>query len=177
VAILFFTLIIPIEVVYAKETLSSTSLGFGILIASWGAGILLGSALFARMRTAPLGTLVLISTAAIGAAYAIMAGAPTLLIACLGSVVGGTGNGVQWVAVMTALQEAVEERYQARTAGLLESAAAAVPGVGYIIGGVLTATVSPRLAYAVSALGVGVVVLIWARRPIVPRRAVPVGEH
>jgi MFS family permease len=177
VAILFFTLIIPIEVVYAKETLDSTSLGFGILIASWGLGILVGSALFARMRTAPLGTLVLVSTAAIGAAYAIMAGAPTLLIACLGSVVGGTGNGVQWVAVMTALQEAVEERYQARTAGLLESAAAAVPGVGYIIGGVLTATVSPRLAYAMSALGVAVVVLVWARRPIVPRPAVPVTEH
>jgi hypothetical protein len=70
--------------------------------------------------------------------------------------------------VMTALQEAVEERYQARTAGLLESAAAAVPGIGYVIGGVLTATVSPRLAYAVSALGVAVVVLVWARRPIVP---------
>jgi MFS family permease len=85
-------------------------------------------------------------------------------------VIGGTGNGVQWVAVMTALQEAVEERYQARVAGLLESAAAAVPGIGYIIGGVLTATVSPRLAYAVSAFGVAVVVLAWSRRPIVPRR-------
>jgi MFS family permease len=168
VAILFFTLIVPIEVVYAKETLDSSSLGFGLLIASWGVGIVLGSALFARLRTTSLGTLVLVSTAAIGAGYAVMAGAPTLLVACLGSVVGGTGNGVQWVAVMTALQEAVGERYQARAAGLLESAAAAVPGVGYLIGGALTAAVSPRLAYAVSALGVAVVVLVWARRPIVP---------
>jgi hypothetical protein len=71
---------------------------------------------------------------------------------------------------MTALQEAVEDRYQARAAGLLESAAAAVPGVGYIVGGVLTAAVSPRLAYAVSAVGVAVVVIIWSRRPIVPDR-------
>lgn len=171
VAILFFTLIIPIEVVYAKETLDSTSLGFGVLIASWGAGILLGSALFARARSRSLSTLVLVSTAAIGAGYAVMAGAPTLVIACMGSVLGGTGNGVQWVAVMTALQEAVEDQYQARVAGLLESAAAAVPGVGYIVGGALTAAVSPRLAYAVSAVGVGVVVLMWSRRPIVPDRA------
>jgi MFS family permease len=176
VAILFFTLIIPIEVVYAKETLDSTSLGFGVLIASWGLGILLGSALFARMRSTPLGTLVLASTAAIGVAYAVMAGAPTLLIACLASVLGGTGNGIQWVAVMTALQEAVEERYQARTAGLLESAAAAVPGVGYIVGGLLTAAVSPRLAYAVSAFGVAIVVLLWARRPIVPNRVAVAAE-
>jgi MFS family permease len=168
VAILFFTLIIPIEVVYAKETLDSSSLGFGVLIASWGVGIVVGSGLFARLGSTSLGTLVLASTGAIGAGYAVMAGAPTLLVACLGSVLGGMGNGVQWVAVMTALQEAVEERYQARTAGLLESAAAAVPGVGYIIGGVLTAAVSPRLAYAVSALGVAVVVVVWSRRPIVP---------
>jgi MFS family permease len=170
VAILFFTLIIPIEVVYAKETLHSTSVGFGALIAAWGVGILIGSALFARARGRSLGTLVLISTAAIGAGYAVMAGAPTLAIACLGSVLGGTGNGVQWVAVMTALQESVESEYQARAAGLLESALAAVPGVGYLIGGVLTATVSPRLAYAVSAVGVAVVVAVWARRPIVPHR-------
>jgi MFS family permease len=171
VAILFFALIVPIEVVYAKETLDSTSVGFGALIASWGAGILLGSALFARAGGRSLGSLVLVSTAAIGAGYAVMAVSPTLLIACLGSVLGGTGNGVQWVAVMTALQEAVEDQYQARVAGLLESAAAAVPGVGYLVGGVLTATVSPRLAYAVSAVGVGIVVLVWSRRPIVPDRA------
>jgi MFS family permease len=170
VAILFFTLIIPIEVVYAKETLDSSSLGFGLLIAAWGVGILIGSALFARIQAAPLGSMVLVSTAAIGAGYAVMAGAPTLLVACLGSVLGGTGNGVQWVAVMTALQEAVEEQYQARTAGLLESAAAAVPGIGYLVGGALTAAVSPRLAYAVSAVGVAVVVVVWSRRPIVPER-------
>jgi MFS family permease len=170
VAILFFTLVIPIEVVYAKETLNSTSLGFGVLMASWGVGIILGSALFARSRGRSLRTLVLVSTAAIGAGYAVMAGAPTLLVACLGSVLGGTGNGVQWVAVMTALQEAVEDRYQARVAGLLESAAAAVPGVGFILGGALTSAVSPRLAYAVSAVGVAVVVVVWSRRPIVPER-------
>ena len=48
VAILFFTLIVPIEVVYAKETLDSTSVGFGALMATWGVGILIGSWLFAR---------------------------------------------------------------------------------------------------------------------------------
>jgi MFS family permease len=98
-----------------------------------------------------------------------MAGAPTLAIACVGSVLGGTGNGVQWVAVMTALQEAVGDAYQARAAGLLESAAAAVPGVGFVIGGVLTSAVSARLAYAVAAGGVALVVLAWVRRPLIPR--------
>ena len=46
-----------------------------------------------------------------------MASAQTLLVACLLSVVGGAGNGVQWVAVMTALQEATPPEYQARVSG------------------------------------------------------------
>ena len=73
-----------------------------------------------------------------------MAGAQSLFYACLLSVLGGTGNGIQWVSVMTALQEATPQDYQARVVGLLESALAAMPGVGYLIGGVLTP--SARLA-------------------------------
>lgn len=171
VAILFFALIIPIEVVYVKDTLGSSDLGFGVLLGSWGLGIVVGSGLFARTRGRALSSLVLASTAVIGLGYGVMAVAPTLLVACLGSVLGGIGNGVQWVGVMTALQESVGERYQARAAGLLESVAAAVPGVGFLVGGLLTSLASPRVAYAVSAVGVAVVVLVWARRPIVVDRA------
>ena len=39
---------------------------------------------------------------------------------------------------MTALQEATPSDYQARVVGLLESSLAAMPGVGYLIGGILT---------------------------------------
>ena len=67
-----------------------------------------------------------------------MSQAGTLWLACVMSVVGGAGNGVQWVAVMTALQEATPPEYQARMSGLLESIGAAMPGVGYLLGGVLT---------------------------------------
>jgi MFS family permease len=168
VAILFFTVTVPIEVVYVRESLESTSVGFGVLLAAWGAGILLGSAIFARARGRSLATLVLVSTAAVGIGYATMAAAPTLAVACVGSVIGGTGNGIQWVAVMTALQEAVSDDYQARAAGLLESAAAAVPGIGFALGGAITAIVDARVAYLVAAFGVAAVVLLWTRKPIVP---------
>jgi MFS family permease len=159
---------VPIQVVYAKESLDSTSLGYGVLIAAWGVGILIGSAIFTRARGRSLGSLIILSTAAIGAGYAGFAVAPTIAAACAAAVLGGAGNGVQWVAVMTALQEAVGDAYQARAAGLLESAAAAVPGVGFVIGGVLTSAVSARLAYLVAAAGVAVVVVAWVRRPLVP---------
>ena len=75
-------------------------------------------------------------------------------------MLGGTGNGIQWVSVMTALQEATPSDYQARVVGLLESSLAAMPGVGYLIGGILTAAWSPRTAYAVAGIGTLVLVLI-----------------
>ena len=159
-ALILFTLIIPIEVIYAKESLSTTSAGFGVLLASWGAGIVAGSILFVAVRNRSAARLILLSTAAIGLAYLGMAGAQSLLVACLLSVLGGTGNGIQWVSVMTALQEATPSDYQARVVGLLESALAAMPGVGYLIGGILTAVWSPRTAYAVAGIGTLVLVLV-----------------
>ena len=168
VAIVFFTVIVPIDVVYAKETLDAGDIGFGLLLAAWGVGILAGSAIFARARGRPLGTLIVASTAAIAVGYGAMAVAPSLFLACMAGIVGGAGNGVQWVAVMTALQESVAEDFQARISGMLESIAAAAPGIGYLAGGLLTAIWSPRIAYAVAAVGVLAVVAAWMRRPIVP---------
>ena len=51
-AVFFFALIVPIEVVYAKETLDSTDAGYGALLASWSAGIVIGSLIFIAARRA-----------------------------------------------------------------------------------------------------------------------------
>ena len=89
---------------------------------------------------------------------------PGIVLACVASVVGGTGNGVQWVSVLTAVQEALPEELQARVVGLLESVAAAAPGAGFLAGGVLTALWSPRLAYLVAGAGVIAVAVAMAHR-------------
>jgi MFS family permease len=172
VALILFTLVIPIEVIYAKESLETTSAGFGILLASWGAGIVVGSLIYLLVRQRSTIGLILISTLAIGAAYLGLATADTLLVACLVSIVGGAGNGVQWIAVVTALQEATPTDYQARIVGLLESLGAAMPGVGYLLGGALVAIGSPRTAYAVAGGGVFLLVgVALAMRPRLNRQA------
>jgi predicted MFS family arabinose efflux permease len=170
-ALFCFTLIVPIEVIYAKESLGTTSAGFGVLLSAWGAGIVLGSLFFLALKNRSGFVVILLSSAAIGLAYLAMASAGTLLVACLVSVVGGAGNGVQWVAVMTALQQATPQAYQARMAGLLESIGAAVPGVGYVAGGAIVALASPRTAFAVAGGGIMLLVVIaallrpgWERR-------------
>ena len=159
IALVLFTVVVPIEVIYAKESLGTSDAGFGILLASWGAGIVVGSLVFLIVkRRSPL-LLIIVSTALIGLAYFGMATAETLLVACLLSIVGGAGNGMQWVSVVTALQEVTPADYQARIVSLLESLGAAMPGVGYLIGGALTAIGSPRTAYAVAGTGVLVLAL------------------
>jgi MFS family permease len=169
-AFVFFAAVIPIEVIYAKATLDAGDSGYGALLASWGTGMVVGSLLFARVRRAPLPALLLASTLAVGTAYLGLAVAPTLVVACAASIVGGAGNGVQWVSVMSAVQEMTADAYQARVVGLLESVGAAMPGVGYLAGGAVAVLADPRAVFLFA--GVGVVAVTLAAVPLldVPAR-------
>jgi len=149
-ALLAFMLVIPIEVVYAERDLGAGPGGYGALLATWGLGIVIGGALFARARSA-LTALAAAASLAVAVAYAGLAAAPTLGIACAASLFGGVGNGVQWVAVMTALQERVPEALQVRVVGLLDAGAQLAPGLGFAIGSILTAALSARATYAIAA--------------------------
>ena len=153
VAMILFTLIVPIEVVYAKETLAAGDAGYGWLLSAWGAGILVGSLVYVRAKALRGSLLILASTATIGIAYCGMAVAPSILVACAWATFGGAGNGVQYVSVVTALQVRTPADLQARISGLFESIGAAMPGIGFLLGGLLTELASPRLAFAVAGGG------------------------
>ncbi len=160
VAFIFFALVIPIEVVFAKETLGAGDAGYGALLASWGAGMVVGGIAFALLRDVSLRVLLPVSTLAIGVAYLLTGVAPTLLVACLASVVGGIGNGIEWVALMTAVQQLTSSQYQARVISLVDSVARAAPGVGFVLGGALATLFSPRASFAVAGVGVIAVLAI-----------------
>jgi hypothetical protein len=146
--------VIPIAI-YARDSAGDT--GYGLLLASWGLRVV-----FARLRRASLPVLLFFSTIAIGAGYLGMAAAPGLAIACGASAVGGLGNGVQWVAVISAVQELTAARMQARVIGTLESAASATPGIGFVLGGLIATQWSPRAAFFVAGGGVMVIVFVSA---------------
>jgi hypothetical protein len=159
-AFVFFAAVIPIEIVYAKETLDAGDSGYGALLASWGAGMLIGSFVFAAARRASLAVLLLVSSVTIGAAYLGIAAAPTIAVACAAAAVGGAGNGVQWVSLMSAIQSFTAAGYQARVIGLLESSGFAMPGIGYLLGGVFAYVFDPRVSFLVAGAGVLSVVAI-----------------
>src|SRR3954447_7512035 len=118
-ALLFFYAVVPIEVVYAKQTLAAGDSGYGWLLSAWGAGMIAGGFVFVSAQRAPIQRIMAAGTFAIGAAYVGLAIAPTLAVACAISAVGGLGNGVQWISVVHAVQELTSSGMQARVLGLL----------------------------------------------------------
>lgn len=172
-AFVFFAAVIPIEVIYAKQTLATGDLGYGLLLASWGAGMVIGGLVFAATRRSPLPHLLFFSTLTVGAGYLGLAAAPTLALACAASVLGGGGNGVQWVAAVSAIQELTLPGMQARVMSVLESIGAAMPGVGFVVGGVVATGLEPRATFLVA--GIGVVAIVAVAAPLM-RRGWP-SEH
>jgi MFS family permease len=159
-AFVFFAAVIPVEVVYAKETLGTSDSGYGLMLASWGIGMVLGSILFAAVHRASLLVLLLFSTLAVGGGYLGLAAAPTLALACAASVLGGAGNGVQWVSAVSAVQELTAAEMQARVMSVLESIGAAMPGVGFAVGGAIAVVLSPRATFLAAALGIFTIVAL-----------------
>jgi MFS family permease len=173
-AIVFFTLITPIEVVYATRTLDAGTTGYGVLLGAWGAGMLVGAWEFGRRREGSMAVMLAVSTAAVGVGYLGMAAAPGIVVACAASVVGGIGNGVQWIAHLTALQERTPDALQARIGGLMESIGAAAPGIGFLLGGLLTQAGSTRLAFALAGVGILLLAPLLGRaaaEPVESKRA------
>ena len=100
-----------------------------------------------------------------------MASADGLAVAVLGAAIGGVGNGIQAVAARTALQEHVEHHWMGMMMGLNESLAQGAPGLGILIGGLLTDAAGPRVALSVAGAGAGLAAIAsWiVLRPAVLR--------
>lgn len=163
VAILFFTISLPVEVVFAQHTLKAGPGGYGGLLAAWGGGAVLGSAAFARWHRLPDRTLITIGAAAMGSGLVGMALSPSLAPAMVAAAVAGIGNGVEAVAVRTALQEQLDERWMARILSFSESLNEAMPGIGIVLGGALATLANARTALAVGGAGALVVAsAAWA---------------
>ena len=159
-AFLFFYAVIPIEVVYAKRTLEAGNTGYGWLLAAWGVGMIVGGLVFAWAQGARIQLLLGLGTIAIGGAYLGLAAAPNLAAACAISVVGGVGNGIQWISLVNVVQELTTAAMQARVLGVLEAIGAALPAAGFFVGGAVATLGSPRTAYVFAGVGVVVTLVV-----------------
>jgi predicted MFS family arabinose efflux permease len=152
-AMVFFSLTMPIEVAYTRDTLHAGDAGYGALFGAWGVGLIAGSLAYAPLARRHLGAAAVGSTILQGLSYAGLGVAPDIYVACVVAAVGGAANGVQWVALTTAIQEVTEIDYQVRVMAVFESLTTLSPGLGFLLGGAITVAVSPRVSFVVAAVG------------------------
>jgi MFS family permease len=167
VAITLFEAGAPIEIAYAKTTLNAGSGGFGLLLTVWGAGTVIGSMVFARSMRRPLGYLLSGGTLAVGLGYAGFSLAPTLAAACGAALAGGMGNGVELPSLFSVVQKLAPPNLHGRLMGGVESMSAVCPLVGLPLGGALVALTTPRTAFLIVGVGIGLaalLLLVAARR-------------
>jgi MFS family permease len=150
VAIVFFAAVVPVEVAFVKATLHGGDQGYGALLAAWGAGMVLGSVVFTRARRRPLSALLTAGTLAVAIGYLGIAGSTVLLGACAFSFIGGTGNGMQWIALVTAVQDQTPANLQGRFMAVVESMGALCPAIGFVLGGAVAAVSQPRVTFVMS---------------------------
>ena len=162
--LVFFTLVVPVEIVFVKAQLHAGNAGYGALLASWGTGMIAGAGLFAVSHRFSVRWVLALSSIAIGVGYLGIAASPNLLLACCASFVGGVGNGTEWIALLTALQAATAPDRQVIVMALFESLSTVVPGIGFALGGVIAAAYSPRTAYVVAGCGVLLLLAVAAAR-------------
>lgn len=196
-ALLFFTAVVPIEVAYAKSTLHAGSRGYGILITTWGVGMIVGSLTFghigragvmrgdpataheARSGVTQLRVTLLLGTAAVSVAYVGFAFAPTLAPAALAGFLGGIGNGVQWAAFLGIIQSMTPPRLLGRTMGATEALRSTTPVLGFLLGGTMASLWSTRIALLIAGgcmLGPVLLLLRALRSPSAATSASATGE-
>jgi MFS family permease len=163
VALVFFASAVPVEVVLVKATLHSTDAGYGAVVAAWGAGMFAGSGIFALAKKRPLSLLLTVSTLAVAVGYLGMGASNALWVASVFSFCGGTGNGVQWIALITSVQERTARELQGRVMGVLESTAALCLGVGFSLGGAVAAIFNPRVTFLMAGAAAVAAAIVFAR--------------
>ena len=140
------------EIVLAKVSFHSGSLGFGLLWTGSGIGLIAGSVLCERLverfgvrRVYPWSLVVF--AAGIGAA----AISPNVWVAAVFMVVSGLGNGPVVVSNITLVQRGAPDRVRGRAFTLIMSTNFVVLGSALAVAGPLTDAFGARVLYGVSA--------------------------
>ena len=140
------------EVVLAKDVFSSGDLGYGVLVAATGLGLVLGS-LFGGSWIAQRGLAVPygVSIALMALGFGAAAAAPNVWVAALVVIAAGAGNGVAVITNALLVQRGAPDRLRGRAFTVVMSIGYAVLGLGMAIAGPLTNVIGARAVWGISA--------------------------
>lgn len=141
------------EIVLAKEVFNGGDVGFGLMWAASGLGLLIGSLWAPRwlelrgILFVYVGALLLLAFGAFTAALS-----PNVWVALPCMAIGGIGNGAAVVYNSLLVQRGAPDHLRGRVFTVIMSSTYAMLGLGMIIAGPLTAALGAREVFVVSAL-------------------------
>ena len=167
-SLLFMTTNWAANVFFAKEDLGLGDFGYGLLLTSWTAGMVLGATLLPRrIRSATLAVAALVAIVVQGAG---LAGPAVWLLPALAFVfffVGGVAHGTKNVLIRTLMHERVPSSLHGRAFAAYNGLRNAAELVALVAGGVLVSTIGARWTMFVAGavpVAAGLVALAVSRR-------------
>jgi MFS family permease len=144
------------------ELFHSGSLGYGLLISSWGAGTLLGSVFAARgVRRSTYWSLI-VGTVGLSVMLGSVALIPFLWMVCVTQLIGGIFDTFVNVAEETVRQQRTPDELRSRVFAAGEAIVWIAMSASIAVGGPLIEAAGPRAAYAVTGvLGLLAAAAIW----------------
>lgn len=153
----------------SRDVLGAGPMGFGVVAAAFGVGMLVASVALSGGRSRSPRTL-LIGGWFLTAVGTLLTGlAPLIWLAAMAQTIGGAGNGADNVASDTLIQRSVPREMLGRVFGVTSTAAFVGGSIAYAAGGPLLDATSPRFVFLVAGAGVlGVVGLAHVMLPREP---------
>jgi MFS family permease len=156
----------------AERSLHANGAGYGLLLAGYGVGMVIGPLLLLRAGTRITPALSLLAGIIVMGVGTLLCGlAPTLVIAIACQGIVGVGNGWQNVGNDTLLQHTVPRPLLGRVFGMAYSAPYAALLITYAAGGALLQLTTPRIVFVIAGTGtLAAAPLLWmlllgSRRP------------
>ena len=140
------------EIALAKDAFDAGDFGYGLMLATTGFGLVLGSLYAATaIERRGVGTVYGASLALLAFGYGCAAISPDVWVAASALVLSGGGNGAALVCNALLVQRGVPDRLRGRAFTLLMSSNFAVLGIGMLVAGPATDAIGPRWVWGIAA--------------------------
>lgn len=153
---------VDVVLVYlVRDTLHASGVWYGVIEASWMAGMVAGSVGAGRVRAEPGQVRATIAgMALICGGLASFAAAPSAEILVPLSVLGGTGNGYAGTCLSTLVMARTPDSARGRVTATANAIFGGAQGASLLLGGAITLALSPRTIYALAgSLGLAAVAI------------------
>jgi MFS family permease len=141
-----------LEIIYARTILQVDDTGYGLLLSSWGLGLLLGTLVLGRIGRWEMGRTFIAAMMLLGLVVVVYGYAPNLAVAISLGVTGGVGNGILLSLIQTLLQSQTPVEMLGRVGGFFTTARDVASFVAMLLAGLAADLVSIPLIFAVAGL-------------------------